>query len=179
MTASRAMATRVTTSGRASRVPALPRIMTSGIGLAFLASLAVTLFVIVGLGGWRYYFAPHDLRAYTDLHPLLRPSGVVANLLGITGLSLMLVMHGYTLRKRLRVMRTIGSLTTWLEFHIFCGVFGPVLITLHTSFKFNGLVSVAYWSMVIVVASGFVGRYLYVMIPRSIRTAGSPAGSST
>jgi len=137
--------------------------------LAVLASVLVTLVILFGLGGWKYYFAPQDVRAYTDLHPLLRPSGVVGNLLGITGLLLMVVMHGYSLRKRLRFMNRLGSVTTWLEFHIFCGLFGPVLITLHTSFKFNGLVSVAYWSMLIVVASGFVGRYLYVMIPRSIR----------
>ena len=39
--------------------------------------------------------------------------------------------------------------------HLFCGVVGPVLVTFHTSFKFNGLVSVAYWSMVIVMLSGF------------------------
>lgn len=53
--------------------------------------------------------------------------------------------------------------------HLFCGVVGPVLVTFHTSFKFNGLISAAYWSMVIVVSSGFLGRYLYVRIPRSIR----------
>jgi len=154
---------------RSSSAFGLPKVFRSGLGLAILASVLVTLIVLFGLGGWRYYFAPQDVRAYTDLHPLLRPSGLVGNLLGITGLSLMVLMHGYSLRKRFRLMRNLGSVTTWLEFHIFCGFFGPVLITLHTSFKFNGLVSVAYWSMVIVVASGFVGRYLYVMIPRSIR----------
>jgi hypothetical protein len=42
---------------------------------------------------------------------------------------------------------------------------------LHTSFKFNGIVSAAYWSMMIVMLSGFVGRYLYVRIPRSLRGA--------
>lgn len=141
----------------------------SGLGLAIVASLLVTVIILFGFGGWRYYFAAQDVRAYTELHPLLRPSGPVGNLLGITGLSLMVVMHSYTLRKHLPFMRRWGSLTTWLEFHIFCGFFGPVLITLHTSFKFNGLISVAYWSMVAVVISGFVGRYLYVMIPRSIR----------
>jgi hypothetical protein len=46
-----------------------------------------------------------------------------------------------------------------------------MLITFHTSFKFNGIVSVAYWSMVIVVVSGFIGRYLYVRIPRTMRGA--------
>lgn len=134
-----------------------------------MASLAITAFVLFVLGGWRYYWAPQDVRAYTDLHPLLRPSGTVGNLLGITGLSLMVMMHVYTLRKKLRWMNRLGSVTTWLEFHIFCGFLGPVLITLHTSFKFNGLVSVAYWSMLLVVLSGFVGRYLYLRIPRSIR----------
>jgi hypothetical protein len=134
-----------------------------------MASIAITAFVLVVLGGWRYYWAPQDVRAYTDLHPLLRPSGTVGNLLGIAGLSLMVVMHLYTLRKKLRWMNRLGSVTTWLEFHIFCGFLGPVLITLHTSFKFNGLVSVAYWSMLLVVLSGFVGRYLYLRIPRSIR----------
>lgn len=172
MTATRAIPAQPTGAARATRPRSalrLPKIVHSGLGLAVPASALVTLIVLFGLGGWQYYFAPQDVRAYTDLHPLLRPSGVVGNLLGITGLLLMIVMHGYSLRKRLHFMRNLGSVTTWLEFHIFCGFFGPVLITLHTSFKFNGIVSVAYWSMVIVVASGFIGRYLYIMIPRSIR----------
>ena len=53
--------------------------------------------------------------------------------------------------------------------HLFCGIVGPVLVTFHTAFKFNGIVSAAYWSMVAVMLSGFVGRYLYVRIPRSLR----------
>ena len=149
--------------------PRLPGFLRTGIGLAALASLATTLVVVVGLDGWRYYWTPQDVRAYTDLHPMLRPSGTVGHIMGITGLSLMVIMHLYSLRKRVRWMSRLGSINTWLEAHIFCGFFGPVLVTLHTSFKFNGLVSVAFWSMVIVVASGFVGRYLYVRIPRSIR----------
>lgn len=172
MSASRAVPADATLRPRAVRVltkSGLPRVFRSGLGVGILASLLVTAVILIGLGGWRYYFSPQDVRAYTDLHPLLRPSGIVGNLLGITGLSLMVIMHGYSLRKRIPFMKRFGSLTTWLEFHIFCGFFGPVLITLHTSFKFNGLVSVAYWSMLIVVASGFIGRYLYVMIPRSIR----------
>jgi hypothetical protein len=59
--------------------------------------------------------------------------------------------------------------STWLEVHIFFGVIGPVLVTFHTSFKFNGLISVAYWLMALVWTSGFVGRYLYVRIPKTMR----------
>jgi hypothetical protein len=38
----------------------------------------------------------------------------------------------------------------------------------HTAFKFGGLVAVSFWSMVAVVASGVIGRYIYLQIPRSI-----------
>jgi hypothetical protein len=137
--------------------------------LATVCSVIVVAGVLVGLDGWAYYWTPQDVRAYTDLHPLLRPSGMVGRALGVGGLSLMLMMHVYSIRKRVPSLRWMGSVTFWLEFHIFCGLLGPVLVTLHTSFKFNGLISVAYWSMVIVVASGFVGRYLYVRIPRSLK----------
>lgn len=158
-----------TTARRWKRTVRPPQFPMNGLSLALVTSAVITVFVLFGLGGWRYYWSPQDVRAYTDLHPLLRPSGLVGNLLGIAGVSLMTVMHLYSLRKKARWMSRFGSLTVWLEFHIFCGVLGPVLITLHTSFKFNGLISVAYWSMVVVVLSGFVGRYLYVRIPRSIR----------
>lgn len=147
----------------------VPRLLRTGLGLACLCSIVAVVIVVFGMGGWNYYWTPQDVRAYTDLHPLLRPSGIVGRSLGMAGLTLMILMHLYSLRKRLPGLRGVGSVPFWLEFHIFCGFFGPVLITLHTSFKFNGLISVAYWSMVIVVASGFVGRYLYVRIPRSIR----------
>jgi len=143
--------------------------MRSGVFLAAVASVVVVVAIMWGFGGWQYYWRAEDVRAYTDHHHLMCSSGVVGRGLGAAGLCLMLVMHVYTLRKRLRWMRNMGRITTWLDFHIFCGVLGPVLVTLHTSFKFNGLISVAYWSMVLVVASGFVGRYLYVRIPRSIR----------
>jgi hypothetical protein len=43
------------------------------------------------------------------------------------------------------------------------------MVTMHTSFKFNGIISVGYWLMMTVWASGFVGRYLYVRIPKTIR----------
>ncbi len=82
---------------------------------------------------------------------------------------MMLVPVAYAIRKKVRRFREAGSIQTWLEVHVFCGIVGPVLVTFHTSFKFNGIVSVAYWSMVTVVLSGFVGRYLYTRIPRSIR----------
>ena len=80
----------------------------------------------------------------------------------------MVVLLGYSLRKRLRFMWTWGNANDWLEVHIFLGISGPVLVLLHTAFRFSGIVSVSFWSMALVVASGVVGRYIYQSIPRSI-----------
>ena len=112
---------------------------------------------------------PLPSAAFMAANRLLRPSAPVGHLLGIGGFLMMLVPVAYAIRKKVKRFRDAGRMQTWLDVHIFCGIVGPVLVTFHTSFKFNGLVSVAYWSMVTVVLSGFVGRYLYAGFPRSIR----------
>ena len=133
------------------------------------AILILGVSVLWGLGGWEYYATPVALRNYRPEYRLLRPSGMAGHLFGVAGFVLMLVPVAYAMRKKMVRLRNAGSIKTWLEVHIFCGIVGPVLVTLHTSFKFNGLISVAYWSMVAVVLSGFVGRYLFMQIPRSLR----------
>jgi hypothetical protein len=137
--------------------------------LAFLAGLAVALWVLFARGGWDYYRTPVRVRGYSPAHAFLRPSGPGGNLAGIGGTIFMLGTLLYVLRKKVKAFSRLGSMKSWLEFHIFCGVFGPILVTIHTSFKFNGIISVAYWSMILVVLSGFIGRYLYVRIPKTVR----------
>lgn len=133
-----------------------------------VVAVSVTAGLLVGMDGWTYYGTALGVRGYHPAHPLLRPSGPIGQTLGVAGAALMLVPFVYMVRKRFR--RAGGSnLKRWLEVHIFCGIVGPVLVTFHTAFKFNGIVSAAYWSMVLVALSGFVGRYLYVRIPRTIR----------
>lgn len=162
-------------ASREMRVAARVRkVFTSGVGLGIVASIAAAFSILFVLGGFEYYTTPLRVRGYSEMHRLLRPSGPIGQTLGVIGGVLMLMPFAYMLRKRLSLLRSVGSLKTWLEIHLFCGIFGPVLVTFHTSFKFNGIVSAAYWSMVTVVLSGFVGRYLYVRIPRSIRGAEMP-----
>lgn len=143
--------------------------LSHALALAVVVSLAVVAFVFVKLGGWEYYFAPAATRGYVKAHKLLRPAGRLGEAFGIAGLLVMSMTLVYAIRKRFRGLSGIGSTKAWLEIHVFCGLVGPVLITLHTAMKFNGVVSIAYWSMVLVVLSGFVGRYLYVRIPKSLR----------
>ena len=124
-------------------------------GLAFLA-----------WRGWSYYSAPLLERPRHPDYWLLKPGGSLGHAFGIIGASLMTVMHVYSLRKRSAWMRKLGSLSAWLDFHIYCGITGPLFIVLHSSLKVKGLVSVSFWSMVAVVSSGFLGRFLYVQLPR-------------
>ncbi len=87
--------------------------------------------------------------------------------LGILGFVLMLATETlYSLRKRMRSVR-FGRMSTWLRFHIFTGLVGPYMVLLHTSWKFNGLAGVTTLLTVVIVVSGFVGRYIYTRIPRT------------
>jgi hypothetical protein len=121
------------------------------------------------VAGLDYYLLPMEQRAYSDLAPIFSPTGVVGHGYGIVGTFLILVgVVGYMARKRLPFLAHAGALRHWLQVHIFLCTLGPFLVLLHTTFKFGGLVSIAFWSMTIVVLSGIFGRYVYARIPKTV-----------
>ena len=90
------------------------------------------------------------------------------HMLGVMGFLLMLMAEIlYSLRKRSRKGHW-GSMQSWLQFHIFTGLVGPYMVLLHTSWKFNGLAGLTTLLTIIIVISGFIGRYIYTRIPRSL-----------
>ena len=94
-------------------------------------------------------------------------SGVYGHGMGILGFVLMLMTEIlYSLRKRWRNYRW-GKMARWLEFHIFTGIVGPYMVLLHSSWKFNGLAGIVMLLTGVIVASGFIGRYIYTAVPRS------------
>jgi hypothetical protein len=83
--------------------------------------------------------------------------------LGIAGSVMMLSLLLYPLRKS--YVRWPGSLTTWFKVHMILGVIGPVLILFHSNFRLSDVnSSVAMIGMLLVVASGVLGRYLYAKL---------------
>ncbi|MGZ4808818.1 MAG: hypothetical protein ACXVIJ_04545 [Thermoanaerobaculia bacterium] len=137
--------------------------------LAFLCGLLVAIWLVFRHDAWRYYTTSVATRGYSAPHRFLRPSGMGGHTLGVVGTLFLFGTLPYLARKRWKRLSKVGTVPGWLQAHIFCGVFGPILITFHSSFKFNGVISVAYWSMALVVGSGFVGRSLYIRIPKTIR----------
>lgn len=88
--------------------------------------------------------------------------------LGIVGFIFMLITETlYSLRKRSRSARW-GKMADWLQFHIFTGIVGPYMVLLHSSWKFNGLAGAVSLLTAVIVFSGFIGRYIYTRIPRTV-----------
>jgi hypothetical protein len=95
-------------------------------------------------------------------------SGFFGHMTGVIGFLLMLMTEIlYSLRKRSRSARW-GRMSSWLSFHIFTGIVGPYMVLLHAAWTFRGLAGIVTLMTVIVVASGFIGRYIYTSIPRSL-----------
>ena len=137
----------------------------------------IFLFIIYGAGtyyflyflftGLEFYLTPYQLRPRMQEYAVLKPGGFVSHGFGILGTAMMLILFFYSARKRIKLFQGWGNLSYFLDIHIFLGIFGPLFIILHSTFKLNGIVSVSFWSMVAVAISGIWGRFLYLQIPRN------------
>ncbi|MCB0518285.1 MAG: hypothetical protein H6577_25395 [Lewinellaceae bacterium] len=137
--------------------------------ISTLVSIVVIVTIFLFYKGMSYYTTPLEERFYHPDHAWFKPSGAFGHGLGIVGTALILIgVFGYIARKKFKSLARLGRLKYWLEFHIFLCTLGPIMILFHTAFKFGGIVSVSFWSMVAVVASGVIGRFIYVQIPRTI-----------
>ncbi|MDP3147643.1 MAG: hypothetical protein Q8N83_00810 [Ignavibacteria bacterium] len=138
------------------------------IGLFFL--IGITSVGLLLYNSYSYYSLPLTERVFSNHHGLFKPSGEIGHGLGILGTLMMIFgVALYMVRKRTRKLFQLGYLKNWLEFHIFLCTLGPIFVLFHTAFKFGGIVAVSFWSMVAVVASGVIGRFIYIQIPRSIQ----------
>jgi len=94
--------------------------------------------------------------------------------LGVAGTSAMTVLLLYPLRKRVRLIRSRVPLKHWFTMHMICGIAGPLLVVLHSTFRMRSLnATVAMGSMILVALSGVVGRFLYRRIHRGLSDARS------
>ncbi len=136
-----------------------------------LTAFSLAVAVLVGWtikSGWGYFTTPLSARPHHPGFQDFRAGGLVGHGIGILGSFMIVLLLLYSMRKRMHALQRAGDLRIWLRYHIFLGIAGPILITLHTAFKVGGLVAVSYWSMVAVALSGFFGRYLYQQLPRNV-----------
>ncbi len=100
---------------------------------------------------------------------LFRSGDDLSYYLAVVGGVMMLLVFLYPLRKHVRALHRLGQARIWLWAHIALGIAGPWLILLHSTFHIGSVnAGVALASMVIVVLSGLVGRFIHVRVHRGL-----------
>ena len=122
-------------------------------------SLLYAVLAVLVLAAWRIaragWVVPGSDRAYW---------------LGVCGGIAMLLLLGYPMRKHLRAMHGWGKVKWWLAAHMALGIAGPVLVLLHSNFRVGSLnAGVALYSMLVVAASGVIGRFLKLRVHRGLQ----------
>jgi hypothetical protein len=92
------------------------------------------------------------------------------------GVGLFAIIFLYPLRKRARFLTSAGTTRHWLDFHVIAGITAPIVITYHSAFHTQGIAGLAYWIMIAVALSGFIGRYVYAQIPRNLSSVSLTVG---
>jgi hypothetical protein len=157
----------ISEKGSPSRRPR-PRAPTGRRSSNGVAIVIITLVLLAAnVAGASYYRLPIGQRVRSPLHPLLKSSGTVGQTAGIVALAIFVFLWLYPLRKRWRALAFTGAVGRWMDVHIVAALALPLLLTIHAAWKFGGVIGLGFWAMMIVCASGIVGRYLYVRIPRS------------
>lgn len=136
-----------------------------------LLELLLSMVVCFGLSG---VYVVYTLNAApAGGHPFGHWLGIVGTLLMVSTEIL------YSARKRIRWLKWAGPLRWWLSAHILTGIVGPFMVLMHTAFQFRGLAGLTMGLTALVVASGFLGRYFYTAIPRSMAGAEASAEDLT
>ncbi len=123
--------------------------------------------VAVNLAGMPYYLASMAERVRHPWHPMLRPSGTVGLSAGVLAVAIFCFLWLYPLRKKYKQLAFLGSLGKWMDVHIAAALAMPLLLAIHAAWNADGVIGLGLLSMMVVIASGVVGRYLYVRIPRA------------
>lgn len=95
----------------------------------------------------------------------ITPSSGTGYMLGICGGLMMVATVLYPLRKFWKPMQRLVPVRVWFKAHMALGFVGPGIILVHSNFNFaSANATVATVMMLLVVASGVVGRYLHAQI---------------
>jgi hypothetical protein len=120
--------------------------------------------------GWDYYRQGLSGRALHRDYRLLNPGGLIGHGYGMVGTAMIVTNLLYLARRRFAkyIPPQLGSMKAWLNAHVFTGLVGSLLILFHSAFQLRTAVAtVTSVSLGIVVSTGLVGLYLYLLMPKA------------
>ena len=102
------------------------------------------------------------------------PGSLTGSIIGIIATLFMFIPLFYLVIKRSKSLKTkftkFMKMSTFLKWHIYAGIIGPILALIHTGHRFDSLVGILLTLlMILVVISGFIGRYLLAQVSTEIR----------
>ena len=147
----------------AKRPVAAPKGRSGGLALAII----VLPLVAVNIAGAEYYLAAQPERVRHPWHVWLRPSGLVGQSAGLLAFVVFVFLWLYPLRKKWKSLAFTGSVGKWLDVHVTTALALPLLLAIHAAWRSDGVIGLGLTAMLIVIASGVAGRYLYTRIPRA------------
>jgi hypothetical protein len=127
-----------------------------------LVATALIMIILVVWGGAFFHVSPRFA------------GSALGGALGVSGAFLMLGPLVYSVIKRVKPIKAAVtrhvSMRTLLAWHIYTALLGSLLVLLHTGHKFESVLGVSLTALtLIVVFSGFVGRYLLRQIRDDVR----------
>ncbi len=136
------------------------------IGWPVIVFLVVLICAVLWWRGYDYYTLELSEQIYHPEYKVLRSSGLLGYGYGVVGTVLIFANLLYLARRRLARWH-LGSMRAWLDIHVFTGLAGSAFILFHSTFKARSTISkVTAGSLVVVVLTGLIGRFLFALVPK-------------
>ncbi len=133
----------------------------------YTAIVIVGALIVVNIFGLPYYAAPQGERVRHPYHAMLRSSGSIGQSAGIIAFLIFIFLWLYPLRKKWKALAFTGPVGKWLDVHVTAALGLPLLLAIHAAWRSGGVIGLGTDAMLVVCASGVIGRYLYTRIPRA------------
>ena len=146
--------------------PRVPRRYGPWLTVVFLGLLGAWLL----RRGLSYYRLDLSARALHPDYRALNPGGTLGHGYGMVGTALIATNLLYLVRRRFakHIPPQFGSMQAWLNAHVLTGLVGSLLVLFHSAFQLRTAVAaVTSISLAIVVITGLIGLYLYLLIPKA------------
>lgn len=132
-----------------------------------ILKFAVVVLLAINAVGAPYYLASPAEKVRHPWHAWLKPAGYIGQSAGILACLIFVFLWLYPLRKKYKALAFTGSVGRWLDVHVTAALTLPLLLLIHSAWKFDGVIGLGYAAILLVCGSGVVGRYLYTRIPRA------------
>lgn len=143
----------------------------------------ILIFVGAAVLGWLYqhaggfYDAARGAQIDHPQYDRFRSAGEVGKLLGSIAVLFFVFNLLYLPRRRMRVLHRLASLRHWMTAHVFFGIVGGGLIAMHAVFRMTSEAArLSALAVVVLIATGIVGRYLYALVPHTATGEEEPEG---